>query len=170
MNNLLYFKKLSSKLNEDFALNEIMSCSKNVWWGASDEYKNGTPVFNKGTTQTKFFMSRIENFPDLTAELIKLYPCIVVKNSYVTKCKPRYQMIPHIDKGRSTAIIMPLGKNKGQLCFYQGSQVVRTVNYTSPILANVSKMHSAINNSDTDRYSITIEVSGSYYLNLVKYW
>ena len=170
MNKLFYFKKISSKINEEFALNEILSCRKNVWWGASDEYKNGTPVFNKGNAHTKFFMSRIENFPELTKELVKLYPQMVIKNSYVTKCKPWYQMIPHIDKGRETAIIMPLGKNKGQLYFYQDSEVIQTVNYTSPILANVSKMHSALNNSDTDRYSITIEVSGPYYLNLVRYW
>jgi hypothetical protein len=75
-------------------------------------------------------------------------------------------MIPHIDANRTTALIIPLGFNKGKISFYLGKKKIYTHVYNNPTLTRVNILHSAENDSTENRYSITIELAGSYWKNL----
>ena len=78
-------------------------------------------------------------------------------------------MVPHIDPNRTTAIIIPLGNNKGKISFYFKKFKLFTYTYKSPTLTRVNILHSAENDSDQIRYSVTLEVPGSYWTNVIKY-
>jgi hypothetical protein len=78
-------------------------------------------------------------------------------------------MIPHVDANRKTAIILPLGENKGKLSYFIFNKKIITHKYTGPLLSRVDMFHSAENDSDNIRYSITLEVPGTYFQNFFKY-
>jgi hypothetical protein len=78
-------------------------------------------------------------------------------------------MIPHKDANRETALIIPLGKNKGRISYYLFGHKFITHTYTGPLLSRVDVNHSAENDSEEIRYSITLEMPGSYLSNLIKF-
>jgi len=78
-------------------------------------------------------------------------------------------MVPHIDANRQTALIVPLGNNKGRLSYYFFGKKVITHTYTGPLLSRVDLNHSAENDSPNIRYSITLEIPGSFLSNYFKY-
>jgi hypothetical protein len=82
---------------------------------------------------------------------------------------PGYHMVPHIDANRKTALIIPLGSNKGKLSYYVFGKKIITHTYTGPLLSRVDVHHSAENDSLDIRYSITLEIPGSYWANLIKF-
>ena len=160
----LFCKPLSGSVPEDEFLSEIALSKKNIWWTAINN-PDGSLTFVKNKPGAQFFMASLDKFPAIEKRVKELYPDVVVKNSYVTKCMPGYHMIPHKDANRYTAIIMPLGNNKGRISFYMFGIKVYTHTYTGPTLTRVDVEHSAENDSADIRYSITIEVPGSYFEN-----
>jgi hypothetical protein len=78
-------------------------------------------------------------------------------------------MEKHIDANRETAIIIPLGSNKGILNFYYKNILISRCRYKGPILSRVDVVHSAVNTSDEVRYSVSIEIPGSYSFNFFRY-
>lgn len=161
---MIFFKQLSLHINETLCLEEIASASRKVWF-AGIQQKNQI-TFKKPGADTKFFLSGLKNFPLIAKEINKFVPNYVFENSYITKCMPRYSMIPHKDKGRNNAIIIPLGTNKGTISYYMFNKKVFTHIYTGPILSRVNIDHSASNLSYTEpRYSITLELEGGFYKN-----
>jgi hypothetical protein len=166
---MIFYKHLKffSVPEEEF-LEEIIS--SNVPWFTAKNQENYDLNFVKNKDKGSFFLSKLKNFPKIKEYMEKNIPNVVVKNSYVTKCFPRYEMEKHIDANRETAIIMPLGNNKGILNFYYKDLVISRCVYKGPILSKVDVIHSAVNTSDEIRYSISIELSGSYAHNYFKYW
>lgn len=148
-------------------MSEVLS-KKVIWWTAVDN-PDGSLTFVKNKPDAKFFMTRITSFPKILEKMKSMYPEMVIETSYVTKCMPNYSMVPHVDANRSTAIITPIGPNKGNLSFYLANKKVYTHVYTGPVLARISAMHSAENYSPDIRYSITIGMPGTYWQNYLKY-
>jgi hypothetical protein len=64
---------------------------------------------------------------------------------------------------------VPLGHNKGKLSYYVMGKKILTHVYTGPVLSKVNWYHSAENDSVDIRYSITLEIPGSFLSNYFKY-
>lgn len=171
INNLMlshiFCKPLDDKSDNFDYMSEILS-TRVIWWTAVNN-PDGSLTFVKNKPDAKFFMTRITSFPKILEKMKSMYPDMVVETSYVTKCLPNYDMIPHEDANRSTAIITPIGSNKGNLSFYLAGKKVYTHVYKGPILARISATHSAENRSPDIRYSVTIGMPGSYWSNYLKY-
>lgn len=166
----LFFKPLQSlpyQIEVAF-IDEIKNARKSVWLSAR-QHEDGSIDFVKENTESGFLTSRLKRFPNIVKYLNLHYPDVVVENSYVTMLLPGYHMKPHIDKNRETAILMPLGFNKGEIEFYQFGYKLHTHQYNSPILARVDKVHGANNTSDDIRYALTLEVAGTFKENKAKY-
>jgi hypothetical protein len=166
---MLFFKKLKPldlQLEKSF-LSEILS-TKSVWFTAKNN-EDGSLEFVLNKPDGQFYMSRLTKFTNLLNKVTELYPGVNPKNSYVTKCYPGYHMVPHKDANRETAIIVPLGSNKGQLSYYVFGKKILTHTYTGPLLSRVDWNHSAENDSPDIRYSITLEIPGSFVSNYFKY-
>ena len=166
---MLFFKKLNHlgpEVEAEFLL-EVLS-TKSVWFTAKN-LNNGSLEFVLDKPNGQFYMSRLTRFTNLVDTITELYPEANLKNSYITKCMPGYHMVPHIDANRKTALIIPLGNNKGKLSYYLFGKKIITHTYTGPLLSRVDRYHSAENDSTDIRYSITLEIPGSYWPNYVKY-
>lgn len=167
---MIFYKHLNGLIvPEDVFLNEIKNSKNKIWFTAKSNDKNYDLNFVKNKSNGSFYLSRLKNFPLISEFIEKNIPNVILKNSYVTKCDPGYSMEKHIDTGRETAIIIPLGNNKGLLNYYYKNFLVSTCRYKGPTLSRVNVVHSATNNSNEFRYSITVEVSGSYLKNFFKY-
>lgn len=164
----LFAKHLNVDIDELVCINEITSAPRKYWFTAKNN-KDGSLDFVKDKDDCQFYLARLSKFPKTLDIIQKHIPDLILKNSYVTKCLPMYSMIPHIDPGRETAIIIPLGKIKGSISFYLFDKKIYTYQYKGPTMTRVNINHSATNPSDTCiRYSITIEVPGSYFKNFIK--
>jgi hypothetical protein len=166
---MILFKKLKNlnpQVEEDL-LSEILS-TKAVWFTAKNN-KDGSLEFVLDKPDGQFYMSRLTKFTNLLETVKELYPGVNPKNSYVTKCFPGYHMVPHKDANRETALIIPLGNNKGKLSYYILGKKLITHTYTGPLLSRVNWYHSAENDSSDIRYSITLEMPGSFLSNYFKY-
>lgn len=164
----LFAKHLNINIDENTCVTEIEHAPRRYWFTARNN-QDGSLDFVKDKDDCQFYLARLVKFPK-TLEIIKNYiPDLIIKNSYVTKCLPLYTMVPHIDPGRDTAIIIPLGNNKGNISFYIFNKLIYTYQYKGPTITRVNMNHSAHNPSTTDiRYSITVEVPGSYLTNFIK--
>jgi hypothetical protein len=166
---MIFYHKLSNfdkKLEVDF-LSEIQSTT--VGWFTAINNTDGSLTFVKDKADGQFYMARLTKFKKLSHKISQLFPEANQTNSYVTKCMPGYHMIPHKDANRQTALIIPLGDNKGKLSYYFFGKKFITHTYTGPLLSRVDLDHSAENDSDEVRYSITLEIPGSYLSNLIKF-
>jgi len=143
--------------------------SKNVVWVTAVMSSNGSIQFVKDKQGAGFFTAKLKKFPSIVEEISKQYPDVVVENSYVTKLTPNYNMLPHIDKNRKTAILMPLGKNKGEIVYSVCGIPVHTHVYRGPIISRVDITHGANNTSDSIRYALTLELPGTLADNRTKY-
>jgi hypothetical protein len=167
---MLFYKHLKQfDVPEELFLKEIKSSKNKLWFTAKNNSDNYDLNFVKDKPDGAFYLSRLKNFPNICEYIEKNIPNVIVKNSYVTKCNPRYAMNKHIDTNRETAIIIPLGENKGILNYYYKDFLISTCVYKGPTLSRVNVVHSAVNTSDEYRYSITVEISGSYFNNFFKY-
>jgi len=155
--------KLDVNLEQEF-IEEIKN-SKSYIWISADGMPDGSIGFIKKSTNAGFFTAKLKRFPTIVAAINRLYPTVNIKNSYVTKLMPRYVMKMHIDKNRNTAILAPLGANKGELVHEMYGIKFNTHVYTGPALARVDVLHSATNTSDEIRYALTLEVPGSFKEN-----
>lgn len=160
----LFFKRLGCEVPEQEWLEQIKNSKQNIWWTAVNQ-PDGTLKFVIDKPNSQFYLAKLVKFPNIVEHLQSLFPDLIVENSYITKCAPHYHMVPHIDPGRQTAIIIPLGHNKGKLSFYFFGKKVYSLDYSGPTLTRVNINHSAENDSDDIRYGITIEVPGSYFTN-----
>ena len=148
-------------------LNEVLEAGDMIWWTARNNSDN-TLTFVKDKPNGGFYLSRLKRFPGIIKSILSRFPDAIIENSYVTKCLPNYNMVPHIDPGRHIAIIIPLSENKGKISFYAKGFKLYTHTYTGPAMTRVDIMHSAENSSDETRYAITIEVPGGYFHNYFK--
>lgn len=149
---------------------EDLKNSKRSAWMTANQSSDGSITFLHDKPDAGFFIARLKKFPKIVEIVSSLYPEVVVENSYATKLLPGYSMLPHIDKNRTTAIVIPLGSNKGELVHKIFGITVNTHIYTSPSLTRVDVNHGANNTSDQIRYALTIEVPGTYYQNYSKYY
>ena len=164
----LFAKHLDYNIDEDICYNEIVSAPRKFWFTAKNK-EDGKLQFVGDKEDCQFYVAKIAKFPNTLNEILKYIPDVMVKNSYVTKCAPGYSMEPHIDPNRETAIIIPLGSNKGDISFFYRRARIYTYTYKGPTLTRVGVYHSATNPSTTDyRYGITVEVPGSYLANFLK--
>lgn len=164
----LFLKTLDIAIDENVCLEEIKTKGRNVWFTAKNN-ADGSLDFVKDKEDCQFYLGRIKKFPKTLSEVLKVVPELIIENSYVTNCYPGYSMIPHVDAGRKTAIIIPLGDNKGDISFYMFGKKIHTHKYTGATLTRVDVMHSAENPSDKNRYSITVEIPGAYLKNYLRY-
>lgn len=166
---MILFKKLKpiDLALEDEFLTEIQS-TKAAWFTAKNN-EDGSLEFVLNKPNGQFYMARLTKFTNLLNNVTKLYPGLNPINSYVTKCFPGYHMVPHKDANRATALIIPLGNNKGKLSYYILGKKIITHTYTGPLLSKVDWYHSAENDSLDIRYSLTLEMPGSFLSNYFKY-
>jgi hypothetical protein len=164
----LFAKQLNYNIDEKLCYDEIVSAPRKFWFTAKNK-DDGKLQFVGDKEDCQFYVAKIAKFPNTLNEILKFIPDIMIKNSYVTKCAPGYSMEPHIDPNRETAIIIPLGSNKGDISFFYRGHKIYTYTYKGPTLTRVGVYHSATNPSATDyRYGITVEVPGSYLANCLK--
>lgn len=165
MLDFLFFKKLNSISLDDetMFLDEIQS-SKPLWMTANQKDDKNID-FIKDKPNAGFFICRLKRFPKTVERLVELFPNANIDNSYITKLLPGYRMLPHKDKNRYVAAIIPLGNNKGEINYYVFNKIVCHHEYDGPILSRVDVDHSAYNSSNTERLSITLEIKGSYFEN-----
>ena len=163
----IYCKELPPLGSEESILAEIKEAGEKIWWTARNN-EDGTLTFVKDKPNGGFYLSRLKRFPKIVDAILSAYPDAIIENSYVTKCLPNYKMIPHIDPNRTTAIIIPLGENKGKISFYYKNKKLYTHTYQGPTMTRVNILHSAENDSNEDRYAITIEVPGGYFSNYLR--
>jgi len=154
-------------IEQDF-IDEIKDAKKSAWMTAV-QHKDGSIDFVKDKPNAGFFTARLKKFPNIVKMISNVYPDVVIEHSYVTKLLPGYRMLPHIDKNRDTAILIPLGDNKGEIEFRVLGFKIHTHQYNGPTLARVDIVHSANNTSDEIRYALTLEVPGTFKENLDKY-
>ena len=159
--------KLDPKI-EDMFLQEIKN-GKSYYWITADGMPDGTIGFMKNKVDAGFFTARLKRFPKIVEVIKELYRKVNINNSYVTRMLPRYVMKMHIDKNRDTAILIPLGSNKGSITHEVDGVAVGTHIYSGPALARVDIMHSASNTSDEIRYALTLEAPGTFEENLTVY-
>ena len=166
---MFFYKKLKNldPVIETEFLSEILN-TRSVWFTAKNN-DDGSLEFVMNKPDGQFYMSRLTKFTNLLEKITELYPGVNPKNSYVTKCYPGYHMVPHKDANRETALIIPLGNNKGKLSYYVFGKKILTHTYTGPLLSRVDWYHSAENDSPDIRYSITLEMPGSFVSNYFKY-
>ena len=162
----IFCKELTPIVGENEFLDSIKD--NKLWWTAKNN-ADGSLTFVADKPDAGFYMSRLKRFPNIVKAVLDAYPDAMIENSYVTKCLPGYHMIPHVDANRTTAIIIPLGNNKGKISYYFKKWKIFTHTYQTPTLTRVNILHSAENDSEESRYSITIEVPGSYRTNFFKY-
>ena len=169
MLDFLFYKKLNSISEDDESmfLSEIQN-SKPLWMTANQKDDKNID-FIKDKPNAGFFICRLKRFPKITERLLELFPEANIDNSYITKLLPGYRMLPHKDKNRFVAVIVPLGTNKGEINYYVYDKIVCHHRYFGPILSRVDVDHSASNDSDTDRLSITLEIKGSYIENWLRF-
>lgn len=160
-------KALDPMIEERFILD--IKNSRSTMWIAADGMQDGSIGFMKDKGNAGFVTAKLKRFPNIVKEILKYFPNVNVGNSYVTQLKPRYVMKTHIDKNRSTAILMPLGANKGELTHSLFGVRINTHVYTGPALARVDIPHSASNTSDEVRYALTLEIPGSFKENISFY-
>jgi hypothetical protein len=166
---MLFFKRLKNiDVPETQLLEEIKSSNDNVWFTAKSIGDHKINMV-KDKPNGGFYLARIKKFPKVLKFVEEVLPDAIISNSYITKCYPKYIMEKHIDPGRSTAIIIPLGTNKGFINFFFKDIKISTCVYQGPTLSRVDVVHSAVNDSDEIRYGLTIEIKGSYWKNFVKY-
>jgi len=158
----IFCKELAPIGNEQEFLDSIKA--NKMWWTAKNN-DDGSLTFVADKPNAGFYMARLKKFPNIVKAVLEAYPDAMIDNSYVTKCLPHYHMIPHVDANRTTAIIVPLGNNKGKISFYYKKFKLYTHTYRAPTMTRVNMLHSAENDSDEDRYSITIEVPRGYLAN-----
>jgi hypothetical protein len=163
----IFCKDLPVLGNEAEMLDEVLEAGDKIWWTARNN-SDDTLTFVKDKPNGGFYLSRLKRFPGIIKSVLLHFPDAIIENSYVTKCLPNYVMVPHIDPGRRTAIIIPLSENKGKISFYAKGFRLYTHTYTSPTITRVDIMHSAENDSDKPRYALTVEVPGSYFRNYFK--
>jgi hypothetical protein len=162
----LFCKELAPIGNEGEFIDSI---AKNKMWWTAKNNDDGSLTFVADKPNAGFYMARLKKFPNIVNAVLEAYPDAIIDNSYVTKCLPGYHMVPHVDANRTTAIIIPLGDNKGKISYYFKNYKIFTHTYRGPTLTRVNMLHSAENDSEKNRYSITIEVPGSYRSNFFKY-
>jgi hypothetical protein len=166
---MIFYKHLSKfSFPENEFLEDILNSNKRLWFTAKTE-KNYELKFVRDKKDCEFYLARIKNFPRILRSVCYYIPDTIIENSYVTKCSPGRAMEKHIDPNRKTAIVIPLGKNKGILNYYYKNFKISTCEYKGPTLTRVDMIHSAVNTSEEYRYSITIEIPGSYFKNFFKY-
>ena len=165
LSNLLIknISKLDSELEEAF-ITDIKN-SKSYIWITADGLSDGTIGFIKNKPDAGFFTAKLKRFQNIIKTVNKLYPTVNINNSYVTKLMPHYIMKTHIDKNRTTAILIPLGCNKGILTHSLYGIQINTHIYDGPTLARVDIPHSATNTSNEIRYALTLEVPGTFKEN-----
>lgn len=166
MLSFLFLKELEFQIDEQACYDEIVSKGRSVWFTAKNN-PDGSLEFVKDKEGCQFYLGRLSKFPVTLSEVLKYIPDVNVENSYVTKCLPGYSMIPHKDANRSTAVIMPLGNNKGLIEFFMFGKKIHSHMYAGPTLTRVDVNHSAVNVSDAIRYSITVEIPNSYLHNYI---
>lgn len=164
--NLLTYnlKPISPALEEDFIMD--IKNGRQSMWIAADGMPDGSIGFIRDKGNAGFLTAKLKRFPNIVTMISQLYPNVNIDNSYVTQLKPRYVMKMHIDKNRDTAILLPLGSNKGELTHSLFGIKFNTHVYTGPALARVDVPHSASNTSDEIRYALTLEVPGSFRENV----
>lgn len=167
--NLLTYnlKPIDSVVEDDF-ITDIKN-SRNSIWIAADGMSDGTIGFVRDKGNAGFLTAKLKRFPNIVTMIRQLYPNVNIDNSYVTQLKPRYVMKMHTDKNRDTAILLPLGLNKGELTHSLLGFKFNTHVYAGPTLARVDIPHSASNTSDEIRYALTLEVPGSFRENVSFY-
>jgi hypothetical protein len=116
-----------------------------------------------------FGFANLKYFPDIANRVSEKIPEAIIEHSYVSRTMPFKELERHVDKNRKAAIIVPLGPYKGSITYYPFDKYTHSHNYTGPVLSRVDVPHSVQNNSDSIRYSLTIEIPGSYWKNLFKY-
>jgi len=157
-------KPLDPLIEENFIMD--IKNSRQSMWIAADGMPDGTIGFVRDKTNAGFVTAKLKRFPNIVEEVLQHFPNVNIDNSYVTQLKPRYVMKMHIDKNRDTAILVPLGENKGELKHSLFGFNVHTHVYTGPALARVDVPHSATNTSDEIRYALTLEVPGKFRENV----
>lgn len=157
-------KPIDPVLEENF-ISEIKNGRQSIWI-AADGMADGSIGFIKDRGNAGFLTAKLKRFPNIVNEVSKLFPNVNINNSYVTQLKPRYVMKTHIDKNRDTAILVPLGTNKGELTHSLFGFNINTHIYSGPALARVDIPHSASNTSDEIRYALTLEVPGKFKENI----
>jgi hypothetical protein len=162
----IFCKDLPELGVEQELLSEVLDAGDKIWWTAKNN-SDGSLTFVKDKPSGGFYLSRLKRFPNAVKSILDFYPDAIIENSYFTKCLPNYTMIPHIDPGRHTAIIVPLGSNMGRISFYYKDFKLYTHTYKGPTLTRVNILHSAENTSNVPRYALTIEVPGSYFRNYI---
>lgn len=160
-------KPLNPLLEQEFIYD--IKNSKPYIWIAADGMSDGTIGFMKDRGNAGFLTAKLKRFPNIVQVIRELYPNVNINNSYVTKLMPRYEMKTHIDKNRETAILVPLGENKGTISHSIYGFRINTHTYTGPALARVDIPHSANNTSDEIRYALTLEAPGSFKENINSY-
>lgn len=136
--------------------------TKGVMWVTASTNSASAVQFVKDRAGAGFFTARLKKFPSIVNEILKRYPEVVVEHSYVTKLTPHYKMLPHIDKNRKTAILMPLGENKGEIVYSKYGIPFHTHVYGGPIVSRVDIVHGANNTSSEPRYALTLEIPGEF--------
>lgn len=164
-----FIKELNFKIDEDLCYDEISNASDSVWISTLATGKDGFE-FTRDKTNCNFFVGKLYRFPKTLQEIKNQNIEFNLEKSYITRCNPRYISTLHIDKGRTSAIIIPIGQNKGEIVFKLSNDFEYKHTYTGPTLTKVDIPHGPINTSDSIRYSITLDIPGDYTENYNKKW
>lgn len=167
----IYYKKIKPICTADEELDYIKlieSRQANIPWlrfvGDQTNFK-----IVRSKTSDAFGFANLKFFPEIANRVSTNIPNAIIEHSYVSRTMPRRELDRHIDKKRTTAIIVPLGPYKGSITYYPLDLFTLTHHYSGPVVSRVNVPHSVKNDSDSIRYSLTIEVPGSYWANLWQY-
>lgn len=164
-----FIKELNFKIDEELCYNEISNAANSVWISTVATENDGFE-FIREKSNSNFFVGKLHRFPKTLLEIQNQNIEFNLEKSYITKCNPRYISTLHIDKGRNSAIIIPIGRNKGEIIFKPADDIEYRHTYTGPTLTKVDIPHGPINTSDSIRYSITLDIPGDYAENYNKKW
>jgi hypothetical protein len=158
---MLLFKSISIPLNEQKII-EVLEEEHRGWFGMSvDPDDQKLRILRKHSDGDYWGKSwtlvakKLEPYIDLTG--IDFDP----ERSLVGRTGPYGFAGPHTDRGRARALIIPLGKNKGQLTFHLPLFKIPMWrhSYTGPTVIRSNIFHSMSNNSDCPRYAIQLHIN-----------
>ena len=165
----IYYKKIKPicTVKEELDYIKLIEDRQAPWFKGVGDQANFKIVRSRITDPSGF--ANLKYFPDIATRVAEKIPKAVIEHSYVSRTMPHCELERHVDKKRTTAIIVPLGPYKGSITYYPLDLFTLTHHYSGPVVSRVNVPHSVKNDSDSIRYSLTIEVPGSYWANLWQY-
>jgi hypothetical protein len=156
---MLLYKTIKLDIDEQ-AIIKVLSNELRGWVGFSLDTENSSLQIGR-VSEGGYYAKRWTQVEEKLKPYIDLSQIdFDPEKSLVSKTGPGGFAKPHYDLGRSVALLIPLGDNKGKLTFHMPYRhlPIWQHQYTGPTLIRSTVLHSMLNTSKKERYCIQLHI------------